>query len=283
VDPLIASLDGDESLRRFRPLVAVTGRDLSRSGCGSLFGYADRSRQICVVSTARLGWPPEKLRARLENVIRHEIGHLQGLNHCRRRGCLMRPARIPADLDQRNSAPCPGCSRRPLSGGAILRRAAALLFLVSALAAMNLAASLLRPAPKTPFALVTAAMERPGGNAASPRLLSFNGRPLDFTAALIDVANAPEELNRLFRLVDPPPLTVAPRGGKEAAILSGEAELLRVRHDRPMEEAGQLAGQLNELLEAKGARSSLCAECHRERKPEVLEAAYGRKWGIGPF
>lgn len=276
VDELIAMLDADDSLRPFRPLVVVTGRDLARPGCGSLFGYADRERRICVVSTARLGQP---VRPRLENVIRHELGHLQGFDHCRRRGCLMRPAQIPEDLDGRNAAPCPRCSRRSVGPGTFLRRAAAVLFLVSAFAGMNLAASLLKRAPRAPFALANGIGEQP----PSPGRLSFNGSPLEHSGLLVVPGNATEELNRLYRLVDPPSLTADPRGGNEAAILSGGAELLRIRHDRPMDEARKLAGQLNDLLEAKGTRKSLCAECHRDRKAEVLEAACNRKWGIGPF
>jgi hypothetical protein len=274
VEKLIACLDRDESLREFRPLVVLTGLDLAQDGCASLFGYADRGRQIGIVSTFRLGHPdPARAQLRLENVIRHESGHLQGLPHCRQQGCLMHPARDPEDLDSRSSEPCSRCSRRRSLSSAILHRAAAVFFLLLAFAGVNLADTLLRPAPHAPF---TAAV-------GSSELLLFNGTPVEFSSSLVDPAGAPRELNRLFMMLTPPALGVRTHDLHEAAVLSGEKEILRVRHDQAAVEAGKLAAQLNELIEAKGTRSSLCAECHLARKPEVLEAAYGRKWGIGPF
>lgn len=285
-EKLIAVLDQNESLRRFRPLVAVTESDLIKSGCGSIFGYADRKRRICVVSSARLGQPSSLLQPRLENVIRHELGHLRDLNHCRRLRCLMHPAQIPEDLDQRPSEPCTRCSRPLTSPGKILRRAFAGLFLVAVFAGMNLAASLLKPA-WTPFSLVSIDVGagvggQPDRESVMRGRLLFNGNPLKDTASIVDAEAAPEELNRLYQLVDPPPLIAAARGSEQAVILSGGKELLRIEKDQALREARGLTVQLNELIEAKGTRSSLCAECHRERKSEVLEAA-GRGWGIGPF
>lgn len=274
VEELIACLDREESLRQFRPLVVLTGLDLAQDKCVSLFGYADRRRQIGIVSTFRLGHPdPARAQLRLENVIRHESGHLRGLRHCAQQGCLMHPARDPEDLDSRSAEPCSRCSSwRPLFP-AILHRAAALFFLLLAFAGINLAATLLQPAPLAPFAAVAGSSER----------LRFNGTPVQFSTSLVDPASALRELNRLFMILEPPSLGVRTHDIREAAVVSGEKEILRVRHDQAAIEAGKLAAQLNELIEAKGHRSSLCAECHLARKPEVLEAAYGRKWGVGPF
>ena len=274
VEKLIARLDRDEALREFRPLVVLTGLDLAQDGCASLFGYADRGRQIGIVSTFRLGHPdPARTQLRLENVIRHESGHLRGLPHCRQQGCLMHPARHPEDLDRRSAEPCSRCSRRRLICKAILHRAAAVCFLLLAFAGVNLAETLLRPSPLAPFTMAVGSSE----------LLCFNGTPVNFSSSLVDPAGAPRELNRLFMMLAPPALGVKTNDVREAGVVSGEKEILRVRHDQAAVEAGKLAAQLNELIEAKGTRSSLCAECHLARKPEVLEAAYGRKWGIGPF
>jgi hypothetical protein len=274
VERLIACLDRDESLRKFRPLVVLTGRDLSKDGCESLFGYADRGRQIGIVSSFRLGHvDPLRAHLRLENVIRHECGHLRGLRHCGKQGCLMHPAGDPEDLDRRSAEPCSRCSRRRSLSITILNRAAAAFFLLLAFAGVNLADTLLRPAPIAPFAAA----------AGSSELLCFNGTPVQFSSSLVDPAGAPGELNRLFMMLTPPSLGVRTHDTHEAVVVSGEKEILRVRHDQAAVEAGKLAAQLNELIEAKGTRTSLCAECHLARKPEVLEAAYGRKWGIGPF
>lgn len=274
VEKLIACLDRDESLREFRPLVVLTGLDLAQDGCASLFGYADQGRQIGIVSTFRLGHPdPARTQLRLENVIRHESGHLRGLPHCRQQGCLMHPARDPEDLDERSAEPCSRCSRRRSLSIAILHRAAAVFFLLLAFAGINLADTLLQPAPLAPFAAA----------AGSSELLLFNGTPVEFSSSLVDPAGAPRELNRLFMMLAPPSLGVRTHDAREAAVVSGEREILRVRHDQAVVEADKLAAQLNELIEAKGTRTSLCAECHLARKTEVLEAAYGRKWGIGPF
>lgn len=283
VEELVSRMARENPLAGFRPLIIVTGCDLERSGCGSLFGYADRTEQIGVVSTFRLGQSGSELaKSRLVNVIRHELGHLEGRSHCRQPGCLMHPVRRPEDLDGRSSEPCPRCMQHRTIAAAIRHRVAACLFLVLVFTGVNLAASLLKPAPPAPFA-ATSRPHRPAAGTGSMERLFFNGTPVDNSASLVNPHEAPEELNRLFLLVDPPVLGVAPRGGGEAAILSGETELLRVRHDQPMEEAARLASVLNGLLAGKGTRSSLCAECHLERKPEVLEAASGRRWGIGPF
>lgn len=280
VEELIAGIKRDARFHDFRPLVVLTGRDLARVGCASLFGYADRNSQIAIVSTFRLQHPdPETMRVRLENLIRHEIGHLQGWRHCKEPGCLMCPAQTPEELDDRANHPCLRCSRRAARTSVWLRRASAALFLVLAFAGLNLSAYLLKPSPKAPFALTEA--PPPADEAAG--LLLFNGMRLNHSNSLIDPADAPEALNRLYRMIDPPPLHVMQRGDHEAAVVYENSELLRIRHDQPVAEATRLAEQLNDLLVAKGSRNSLCAECHLDRKPEVLEAANGRKWNIGPY
>jgi len=185
----------------------------------------------------------------------------------------MHPATIPEDIDVRGSEPCPRCSRRHSLANAILHRTGAAIFLVLTFAGINLMATLPHPAPMTPFTTLNGSAER----------LAFNGIPVIYSSSLVDPSVASGELNRLFVMLDSPSLIVTSHGDREASIGTGGKELLRLRHDEASVEAHRLATRLNELLEAKGSRTSLCAECHLERKPEVLEAAYGRKWGIGPF
>ncbi len=274
VEELIACIDREESFRDLRPLIILTGRDLVKSGCSTLFGFADEGRRIGVVSSFRLEHPdPARVQARLKKVIRHEIGHLQGWHHCRQPGCLMHPARNAEDLDVRMTELCPRCSRRRSLATTTLHRTGAALFLTLAFVTANLLATLLQPAPMTPFAEAIGLTER----------LVFDGTPVKFSSSLVDPAAATRELNRLFTILTPTSLSTRANGNREASVLAGETEILRIRHEQPVEEATRLAAQLNEILEAKGSRSSLCAECHLERRPEVLEAASGRKWGIGPF
>jgi hypothetical protein len=118
------------------PLLILTSRDLAMPGCESLFGYADRKHNIAVVSTFRLrAVSPEKLTHRVENEIAHEWGHLQGLEHCKRTDCVMRPVTDPAEIDTRPIAACGACPHKSLfqPSAAI----AAILFLAGLAAGVN--------------------------------------------------------------------------------------------------------------------------------------------------
>jgi len=280
VDKLIAAAAQDDALQRFRPLVVVTGHDLARSGCESLWGYADSQKQIAVVSTARIRHAdPARTRARLDNLIRHELGHLEGWSHCRHPGCLMCPARNPDALDSRSAGPCAHAKPRRRWSSPLWHRVAAVTFLLMLFGATNLVAVLLKRAPRAPFALSNAASPE---DAPAGRLM-FNGQRMRHSSAVVASDEIADELNRLFRMIDPPELRVVARGGQEAIVMAQDAELLRVRHEQAAAEAEQLTRQLNGLIAAKGSRHSLCAECHLERKPEVLEAANGRKWTLQSF
>lgn len=270
-------------------IVALTNRDLARSGCGSLFGYADPSRRICIVSTARLGATVEEIAPRLENVIRHELGHLEGLRHCHQTGCLMEAAMKPEDLDRRSGNPCPECRRRPLPHSShVLHRMAAFLFLVAALVSMNLVAALLEPAPHEPFAFSPMATDAnpPEGVPAAERSLIFDGTPLIAPSLVTDPVGAAAELNRLFQLVEPPKLSAAAENGDDlASVVSGKYEIMRIRDPEAPAKANRIAAKLNAIIEFKGTNSSRCADCHRDRKDEVIHAAARRQagFGIGPF
>ena len=58
--------------------------------------------------------------SRLRNLILHELGHLQGLKHCRTPGCLMTPVMAIEELDYRQDLPCEIC--REASGVELLHR-----------------------------------------------------------------------------------------------------------------------------------------------------------------
>lgn len=120
------------------PLLIVTDADLTMRECRWLFGYADTARNAIVVSIHRLPDPlrPDVLRARLWNEIAHELGHLNGLRHCANQGCVMRPVTDAADLDTRGAESCGRCRYSPWS--ARFRVAAAALFLIAIVAALNL-------------------------------------------------------------------------------------------------------------------------------------------------
>ncbi len=285
VDELLTGVASDTALEGYRPLVVVTCRDLVISGCESIFGWADCDQQICVVSTVRLGDSEGKRAARIENVIRHELGHLQGYGHCYRAECLMHPAGVPEDLDGRNSEVCGGCQGE---GGVLsrwLKRAAAAAFLVAVFAGFNLVSVLLEKTPRAPFELAQGSEDTGSGGvgSAAPFRLLYEGSPFWSSDASVSLAGGSEELNRIFREIDPKPLQVVVGEEGKAAIHAGDDALLHIVSAEASSEARHLAHQLNQYMAAKGSLDSNCAACHLYRKPEVLEAAYHRKWGIGPF
>ncbi len=92
--------------------LVITDRALTLPECGRLFGFSNDDRQIAVVSVWRLEEGGGTLARRLQNVITHELGHLDGLRHCSHARCLMRPAQTVADLDTRADAPCGRCPQK---------------------------------------------------------------------------------------------------------------------------------------------------------------------------
>ena len=135
-------------------VLIITDRDLKARGLGSLFGFADPQRNAAVVSTAGLGDPVDdsKLARRLSNVARHEIGHLNGLHHCRGPRCVMMRVGTAAELDERAFEACGECPRRFGWLRRIAGLAAAFAILVMSLTALDWAtAKLAGPAPDFPF------------------------------------------------------------------------------------------------------------------------------------
>jgi predicted Zn-dependent protease len=83
----------------------VTAADLFLEGRPFVFGASLPPHGVAVVSSARLGGDP----ARIEKVIRHELGHLAGLFECAAL-CLMTPASSCREIDLRPASLCARCA-----------------------------------------------------------------------------------------------------------------------------------------------------------------------------
>jgi archaemetzincin len=79
-------------------VLGLTAQDISETKGAvydwGIFGLAYLDRRPCVVSTFRLrrNASPALLRRRLLKVVRHEVGHTLGLEHCAAAGCVMQDA-----------------------------------------------------------------------------------------------------------------------------------------------------------------------------------------------
>lgn len=99
-------------------VLGIADEDLYAQGLNFVFGEADREKRVAVISIARLSkefygeTPDEELlvdRAVKEAV--HEIGHVVGLPHCPRAGCVMYFSNSIGDTDQKGARPCELCRR----------------------------------------------------------------------------------------------------------------------------------------------------------------------------
>jgi archaemetzincin len=93
--------------------LGVISADLTAPGRKYVFGEATIGGPCAVVSIARLRrWGPfsaRGLRPRLLAEAIHELGHLVGLPHCHRQGCVMRPVERVGEADRRGCAFCEVC------------------------------------------------------------------------------------------------------------------------------------------------------------------------------
>lgn len=109
-----------ELLRR-RPMdaervIGVTTHDLFIPMLSFVFGLAQLSGPVCVISTARLHQSfyrlPENrdlLRHRVLKEAVHELGHTFGLVHCEERNCAMSLANTIQHVDHKRADLCPAC------------------------------------------------------------------------------------------------------------------------------------------------------------------------------
>jgi archaemetzincin len=100
-------------------VLAITDVDLYVPGLNFVFGEADVSRGVAIISLTRLrqefyGLPPDSklflLRAAKEAV--HEIGHTYGLGHCPDPRCVMHFSNSLHDTDVKSYRPCRRCLQR---------------------------------------------------------------------------------------------------------------------------------------------------------------------------
>lgn len=101
----IAPLLGD------KPVLLLTDLPIYYADLDYVFGFTDMLRSVSIVSLARLtkGATVEKIIERAVKTAIHEIGHLNGLRHCNRKGCVMSLSFSLRDTDRKSSRFCDRC------------------------------------------------------------------------------------------------------------------------------------------------------------------------------
>ncbi len=102
--------------RQERPLLGVTDVDLYVPGLNFVFGEADPSHLIGLISTYRLhyglprGIPGKALfQSRVVKEAVHELGHVFGLGHCNDPHCVMFFSNTLGDTDRKGKNFCSRC------------------------------------------------------------------------------------------------------------------------------------------------------------------------------
>jgi len=102
-------------------LLALVDDDLYAPGMNFVFGQADPGAGAALVSIYRLrperyGRAPDLDLLRRRTLIEciHELGHLAGLGHCARAGCVMRFSNSLQDTDRKGPDFCLRCRQRLL-------------------------------------------------------------------------------------------------------------------------------------------------------------------------
>ena len=113
---LLAALDRGAGLD-FDRVLAVTAADLFVPVLTYVFGEAQLGGRAAVVSVQRLrpeayGLPPDPglLARRLLTEACHELGHCDGLLHCRDGGCVMHASTYVEEIDLKSASRCIDCS-----------------------------------------------------------------------------------------------------------------------------------------------------------------------------
>lgn len=93
-------------------VLCITDVDLYLPDLNYVFGFADESRCIAVVSTSRLKKGNEKVIERVIKTSIHELGHTYGLQHCNNQKCVMFFSYTVSDTDYKGKDFCIKCQRK---------------------------------------------------------------------------------------------------------------------------------------------------------------------------
>jgi len=91
--------------------VGLTGRDFYAPPLNFVFGLAIREIGAAIVSWRRLMDEDEEVFiARIAKEVIHEVGHLEGLNHCQNSICVMWFSNTLSETDRKKPESCAVCS-----------------------------------------------------------------------------------------------------------------------------------------------------------------------------
>jgi archaemetzincin len=96
--------------------LGLTGRDLYVPSLNFVFGLALRREGLAIVSWYRLGDGSGTFVTRLAKEIIHEVGHLEGLDHCNNDSCVMWFSNTLPETDRKGLDFCPACARKRSQG-----------------------------------------------------------------------------------------------------------------------------------------------------------------------
>ena len=89
--------------------LGLTDRDLYVPRLNFVFGLASREAGVAVVSWHRLTGEDAVLGTRIVKEVVHEVGHLEGLNHCPKDDCVMWFSNTLWETDRKKADFCPKC------------------------------------------------------------------------------------------------------------------------------------------------------------------------------
>lgn len=92
-----------------RHTLGLTDRDLYVPQLNFVFGLASREAGVAVVSWHRLAGEDAVLSTRIVKEVVHEVGHLEGLNHCPKDDCVMWFSNTLWETDRKKADFCPKC------------------------------------------------------------------------------------------------------------------------------------------------------------------------------
>ena len=97
--------------------IGITKEDIYTEGLNFIFGQAKMRGRVAVVSICRLDptffhLPEDKelLERRVIKEVIHEVGHMLGLTHCNKKGCVMVFSNIIGDVDKKTKNLCEMCN-----------------------------------------------------------------------------------------------------------------------------------------------------------------------------